>query len=184
MCSAEKVREINGLAAQFVAGRSVLFTARIEGRRIADGHGDLLADDIVCLPGGVEILDCLEFDDELRYVDAIDDAAFLAMDLEFLGAKDRAGFFQDRYIRLSGDPALAPLPTSVSPTARLSGPRWTASGSGRAMQTRLVTRPGISTSRSSTCSPAPCGCCSSAAGLAPGRRPWASVSRAGWRKRS
>ena len=99
--SAEKVREIGSLATQFIAGRSVLFTARIEDRRIVDGHGDLLADDIFCLPGGVEILDCLEFDDELRYVDAIDDAAFLAMDLEFLGAKDLADFFLDQYTRRS-----------------------------------------------------------------------------------
>ena len=34
------------------------------------------------------MLDCLEFDDRLRYVDGIDDAAFLAMDLEFLGRED------------------------------------------------------------------------------------------------
>src|SRR5262249_12863686 len=53
----------------------------------------------------VEILDCLEFDDKLRYVDTIDDAAFLAMDLEFLGAPDMANFFLDRYTNLSGDPA-------------------------------------------------------------------------------
>ncbi len=107
--SAEKVCEIGSLATQFIAGRSALFTARIEDRRIVDGHGDLLADDIFCLPGGVEILDCLEFDDELRYVDAIDDAAFLAMDLEFLGAKDQADFFLDQYTRRSGDAAPSPL---------------------------------------------------------------------------
>ncbi len=107
--SAEKVREIGSLATQFIAGRSALFTARIEDRRIVDGHGDLLADDIFCLPGGVEILDCLEFDDELRYVDAIDDAAFLAMDLEFLGATDQADFFLDQYTRRSGDSAPSSL---------------------------------------------------------------------------
>lgn len=101
--SAEKVCEIDSLATQFIAGRSALFIARVDDRRIVDGHGDLLADDIFCLPGRVEILDCLEFDDELRYVDSIDDAAFLAMDLEFLGAKDQAGFFLDQYTQRSGD---------------------------------------------------------------------------------
>ena len=49
---------------------------------------DLLADDIFCLAGGPALLDCLEFDDRLRYVDVVDDAAFLAMDLEFLGRPD------------------------------------------------------------------------------------------------
>jgi len=34
-----------------------------------DGHGDLLADDIFCVPDGPLLLDCLEFDDHLRYVD-------------------------------------------------------------------------------------------------------------------
>jgi len=107
--TAETVRDIDRLATQFLAGCAALFTSRIEDRRIVDGHGDLLADDIFCLPGGVEILDCLEFDDRLRYVDTIDDAAFLAMDLEFLGANDLANFFLDHYIRLSGDRAPASL---------------------------------------------------------------------------
>ena len=34
-----------------------------------DGHGDLLADDIFCLDDGPRILDCIEFDDRLRYGD-------------------------------------------------------------------------------------------------------------------
>jgi aminoglycoside phosphotransferase family enzyme/predicted kinase len=106
---AKMLRDIERLATQFIAGRCVLFNTRIEDRRIVDGHGDLLADDIFCLPLGVEILDCLEFDDQLRYLDTIDDAAFLAMDLEFLGATDMARYFLDRYATLSGDPAPSSL---------------------------------------------------------------------------
>jgi uncharacterized protein len=93
------------LSAQFIAGRALLFTRRVGDKRIVDGHGDLLADDIFCLPDGPEILDCLEFDDRLRYVDTIDDAAFLAMDLEFLGRKDLGEFFLNHYSRLAADPA-------------------------------------------------------------------------------
>lgn len=99
----ESVAELDALVTQFVSGRSVLFSSRVEERRIVDGHGDLLADDIFCLPdGAVQILDCLEFDDHLRYLDVIDDAAFLAMDLEFLDAAELAGFFLETYRRLSG----------------------------------------------------------------------------------
>jgi uncharacterized protein len=93
------------LAHRFIAGCGPSFAARVSEGRLVDGHGDLLADDIFCLPNGPEILDCLEFDDNLRYVDTIDDAAFLAMDLEFLGRKDLGGFFLDHYSRLAADPA-------------------------------------------------------------------------------
>ena len=110
MLPADKVRDLEDLATQFIAGRSVLFTARVEDRCIVDGHGDLLADDIFCLSDGeVEILDCLEFDDALRHVDVIDDAAFLAMDLEFLDGRELADQFLESYGRLSGDTAPSSL---------------------------------------------------------------------------
>lgn len=103
--TADSLREVRRLAGQFVAGRHALFAQRIAERRIIDGHADLLADDIFCLPQGPELLDCLEFDDQLRYVDAIDDAAFLAMDLEFLGHADLAGYFVEQYTKYGEDPA-------------------------------------------------------------------------------
>ena len=54
---------------------------------------------------GPALLDCLEFDDRLRYVDVADDLAFLAMDLEFLGRPDLAEVFASRYAQFSGDDA-------------------------------------------------------------------------------
>ena len=99
------VREVQRLATQFVSGRASLFALRITERRIVDGHADLLADDIFCTPEELAILDCLEFDDNLRYVDTIDDAAFLAMDIEFLGREDLANHFLDEYSRRASDPA-------------------------------------------------------------------------------
>ncbi len=101
----EKIAEADRLAIAFLSGRESLFAERIADRRIIDGHADLLADDIFCLPDGPALLDCLDFDDELRYVDGIDDAAFLAMDLEFLHRKDLADFFLDHYRRLADDSA-------------------------------------------------------------------------------
>ncbi|TPG32720.1 AAA family ATPase [Mycolicibacterium hodleri] len=107
--SAEPLAEIERLAGQFISGRSDLFSGRIAERRIVDGHGDLLADDIFCPSSGPVLLDCLEFDDGLRYVDCIDDVAFLAMDLEFLERTDLAEFFLAEYRRQSGDAAQAAL---------------------------------------------------------------------------
>jgi aminoglycoside phosphotransferase family enzyme/predicted kinase len=103
--SAGTLDELRRLVTQYISGRGPLFARRISEHRIVDGHADLLADDIFCTADGLAILDCLEFDDALRYVDGIDDAAFLAMDLEFLGREDLANFFLDEYSRRAADDA-------------------------------------------------------------------------------
>ena len=101
--------EVERLAGRFIAGRNALFEERIRSGYIVDGHGDLLADDIFCLDDGVRILDCLEFDDQLRWIDGLDDAAFLAMDLERIGAPGLAEKFTRWYAEYSADPAPAAL---------------------------------------------------------------------------
>ncbi|CRZ16768.1 bifunctional aminoglycoside phosphotransferase/ATP-binding protein [Mycolicibacterium neworleansense] len=107
--SEESVAEVGRLADQFIHGRAALFADRIANGHIVDGHGDLLTGDIFCMADGPVILDCLEFDDNLRHVDCADDAAFLAMDLEFLGRTDLADHFIAEYQRFSGDVAPASL---------------------------------------------------------------------------
>jgi hypothetical protein len=101
--------EIEERTIAFLAGRDRLFADRIATGRVVDGHGDLLADDIFCLDDGPRVLDCIEFDDRLRWLDGLDDAAFLAMDLERLGAPDLAARFLDWYAEFSADPAPASL---------------------------------------------------------------------------
>lgn len=103
------VHRIEELATRFVDGRAPLFAQRIENGRILDGHGDLLTEDIFALADGFRILDCLDFDDSLRAVDGLDDAAFLAMDLEFLGRPDLAEGFLDDYLGASHDSPPAAL---------------------------------------------------------------------------
>jgi len=82
---------------QYLAGREALFAERVADHKIRDGHGDLLADDIYCLDDGPRVLDCIEFDDRLRYGDVLSDVAFLAMDLERLGAPGLAVSFLSWY---------------------------------------------------------------------------------------
>ena len=100
----DEVNEIERLVEVFLAGRDRLFERRVSDGRIVDGHGDLICDDIFCLPDGPRVLDCLEFDDNLRYLDGLDDIAFLAMDLEHLGAAELAGLLVDRYAEYVSDP--------------------------------------------------------------------------------
>ncbi|GGY88978.1 hypothetical protein GCM10010300_36370 [Streptomyces olivaceoviridis] len=97
--------DIERLVRRYLAGRKRLFDSRIEQGRVVDGHGDLLTEDVFCLDDGPRVLDCLEFDDRLRYVDGLDDAAFLAMDLEQLGAPEAAACFLARYGEYAADPA-------------------------------------------------------------------------------
>ncbi|MFF4541889.1 AAA family ATPase [Streptomyces aureus] len=101
--------EIETSVRRYLAGRERLFDTRIEQGRVVDGHGDLLAEDIFCLDDGPRVLDCLEFDDRLRYVDGLDDAAFLAMDLEHLGSPEAAAYFLAQYCEYSADAAPATL---------------------------------------------------------------------------
>jgi uncharacterized protein len=91
------------LAGRYSAGRAPLFEERVRAGRARDGHGDLLADDIFCLPDGPRILDCLEFDDRFRLGDVLLDVVFLAMDLERLSQPEVARRFLDRYRAATGD---------------------------------------------------------------------------------
>ncbi len=101
--------EVESLATRYLDGRGPLLAARAAAGLVRDGHGDLVADDIFCLPDGPRVLDCLEFDDRLRYVDVLDDVAFLAMDLERLAAPEAAEHFQYWYAEFAGRPRVVSL---------------------------------------------------------------------------
>ncbi|HEY5135295.1 MAG TPA: AAA family ATPase [Candidatus Nanopelagicales bacterium] len=96
--------EIAARALSYVDGRAALLSERATGGLVVDGHGDLIAEDVFCLPDHPRILDCLEFDDRLRYVDVLDDIAFLAMDLERLGRPELGERLLAYYAEFSGTP--------------------------------------------------------------------------------
>jgi aminoglycoside phosphotransferase family enzyme/predicted kinase len=93
----ETLGAVEGLALRYLDGRGPLYQRRVADGRIVDGHGDLLADDIFCLDDGPRILDCLEFDERLRFGDVLLDVGFLAMDLERLGSPALARHLLDAY---------------------------------------------------------------------------------------
>jgi predicted kinase len=74
----------------------------VAGGWVCDGHGDLLADDVFVLDDGPRALDCLDFDPRLAFGDVAADIAFLAMDLERLGAAELADHWLSAYQRASG----------------------------------------------------------------------------------
>ncbi len=99
----DDVQRAEMLAGEYLAGRGSLLDGRVERGLACDGHGDLQAEDIFVLDDGPRVLDCLEFDDRLRYGDVLADVAFLAMDLERLGHPGLARYFLDQYRELSAD---------------------------------------------------------------------------------
>ena len=101
--SRDEVDALEILARRFIEGREPLFEQRISDGRIRDGHGDLQADDIFVLDDGARILDCLEFQDTLRWGDVLNDFAFLAMDMERLGRPDLATVVFESHRVASGD---------------------------------------------------------------------------------
>ena len=98
-----EIDRVNRLALRYLAGRRRLLEQRISQGMIRDGHGDLLAQDIFCLPDGPRILDCLDFADHYRVGDTLLDAAFLAMDLERLGHPELGERFLAWHREFSGD---------------------------------------------------------------------------------
>lgn len=100
---------IAGLAMRYIDGREPLLAERSTAGLVVDGHGDLVSEDIFCLPDYPRVLDCIEFDDRLRAIDVLDDVAFLAMDLEHLGRPDLATRFLRWYMEFSGTPTVSSL---------------------------------------------------------------------------
>ena len=104
--------------------------AVIEGRATRgaprDCHGDLHLDHIYLFPdrsppSDLVIVDCIEFNERLRFIDPVADMAFLAMDLAFHGRRDLAHVFADAYFRVAHDSEgreLLPLYTTYRATVR------------------------------------------------------------------
>lgn len=94
-------RRIQDRVHRYLGGRGMLLERRVEGGWIRDGHGDLQAEDIFCTDAP-QIIDCLEFDDLLRYGDVLADLAFLVMDLERLGSGPAAAQLVRDYEEFAG----------------------------------------------------------------------------------
>jgi len=101
--TAHRVLAAERFTAAFLVAHHSEIAARTGAGCVRDGHGDLRAEHVV-LQQPVVIVDRLEFDAQLREIDVADDLAFLAMDLERLGARDAARLLVQAYRAAGGDP--------------------------------------------------------------------------------
>lgn len=82
---------------------SPLWPARLRAGRVRECHGDLHLSNVLQLDGVASAFDGIEFDAELRWIDVLDDIAFLALDLIAHGQPGLAARFINAYLDASGD---------------------------------------------------------------------------------
>lgn len=82
----------------FIKHNKVLFTQRLNAGYFRDCHGDLHSKNIFLLPEP-QPFDCIEFNDDFRQIDVLNEVAFLCMDLEAFGRKDLSDLFFEYYNR-------------------------------------------------------------------------------------
>ena len=94
--------ELAGRQLEFLSSRRALFDARIGDGRVVEAHGDLRPEH-VCLESPPQLIDCLEFSQRLRTLDAAEEMAFLALECERLGAPQLHEAIFRQYCATAGD---------------------------------------------------------------------------------
>ncbi len=89
--------------AECCAARVAALEDRVQSGHIRDCHGDLHLTNIVRHGGRWQPFDCIEFSDELRYIDTASDLAFLLMDLDVHEHGIFANQLLNDYLVASGD---------------------------------------------------------------------------------
>ncbi|HEX7013122.1 MAG TPA: AAA family ATPase [Steroidobacteraceae bacterium] len=77
--------------------------------KVRDCHGDLHAGNVVRLAGQLVAFDCIEFNEELRCIDVMNDAAFLVMDLIARDSRAHAYAFLNGWLESGGEYEAVPL---------------------------------------------------------------------------
>lgn len=95
----KRIRDYTG---SFLEANRELFSRRVEEGFIRDCHGDIHSEHVFA-DGGIEIIDCIEFNERFRFSDVVADIAFLSMDLDFRNRKDLSAFFDREYFAATRD---------------------------------------------------------------------------------
>jgi aminoglycoside phosphotransferase family enzyme/predicted kinase len=98
-----RVQALERFAHAFIAAHARTFHARARRGWVREGHGDLRAEHVL-VDGDVRIVDCLEFERELRELDVGDDLAFLVFDLAARGGERFGELLVRAYRDAGGDP--------------------------------------------------------------------------------
>ncbi len=86
-----------------------LLLARKAQGRVRECHGDLHLGNLVLLDGHVRLFDCIEFNEDLRWIDVASELAFTTMDLIQHRQPGLANWLLDQTLSASGDYEVAQL---------------------------------------------------------------------------
>ncbi len=82
--------------------RDLIEQRRLHGR-VRECHGDMHVTNMIWLDGLIRIFDCIEFNPELRWIDVMNEVAFLLMDLDMRDHEAYARVFLNAYLETGGD---------------------------------------------------------------------------------
>jgi uncharacterized protein len=80
----------------FMIKNKTLLAERLDAGYFRDCHGDLHSRNIFLLPSP-QPFDCIEFNDDFRQIDVLNEVAFLCMDLDSFNRQDLSSVFIDLY---------------------------------------------------------------------------------------
>lgn len=83
----------------FLSQHKDLLATRLRNGLYRDCHGDLHSRNIFLLPEPVPF-DCIEFNDDLRHIDVLNEIAFFCMDLDAFDRQDLSELFLENYNEL------------------------------------------------------------------------------------
>lgn len=87
------------LSGSFMKKNKALLKSRLSEGFLRDCHGDLHSGNIFLLPAP-QPFDCIEFNDDYRQIDVLNEVAFLCMDLEAFNRQDLSALFLKSYNHL------------------------------------------------------------------------------------
>ena len=96
------MREAIEISNNFLDKHQLYIKERALNGFVRDVHGDLHMGNIFLYDEPV-IFDCIEFNDELREMDILDEIAFLGMDLDAYGRNDLSEHLYKKYLQYSGN---------------------------------------------------------------------------------
>lgn len=99
----QRLEQLSRWTAESLSRLQPLIEARRRAGMVRECHGDLHARNIVRWQQQWIAFDCLEFDPDLRWIDVLNDVAFLFMDLVSREREDLAHEFLSRYLEETGD---------------------------------------------------------------------------------
>lgn len=87
---------------RFVDVEGVRLDERVRQGRVVEGHGDLRPEHVYLAPEPA-VVDCLEFDRDLRLADPADELGYLAMECDLLGATHVHRWLFDSWAEVAAD---------------------------------------------------------------------------------